>query len=301
EGYTFNGWNPAVPQAMPAGDMTCVAQWQINRYTISFDSQGGSEVDSITQDYDTAVVAPADPSKEGYTFNGWNPAVPQTMPAGDTICVAQWTANPYTVNFDANGGTSSLSEQTYSFGVAFADLPTASRPDYSFSGWWTSPDGGTQITGDTIVPVLAPGYTLYAHWELLPDHYITTISLHAGWNLIHAKLNFTETSQKKLREKRAMTLSKKGNFYVFCEQLSPPEACWVFAPADEAITLIGTSPENVDFEASLRSGWNFVAPLEDWSLIGSKAVIAWEWDGHFFYPTDSLRGGFGYFLYWLGD
>ena len=80
---------------MPAENTTCVAQWTINQYTISFNSNGGSEVSSITQDYNSAVIAPADPTREGYTFAGWSPAVPSTMPAENTECVAQWTENVF--------------------------------------------------------------------------------------------------------------------------------------------------------------------------------------------------------------
>lgn len=71
EGYTFHGWVPAVPSVMPAGNVECVAQWTINQYTIIFNSNGGSDVTSITQDYNTTITAPADPIREGYTFGGW--------------------------------------------------------------------------------------------------------------------------------------------------------------------------------------------------------------------------------------
>ncbi len=76
---------------MPAGDLTVVAQWNVNAYTITFDSAGGSAVAPITQDYGTAVIAPADPTRDGYIFAGWQPALPATMPAGDLTVVAQWT------------------------------------------------------------------------------------------------------------------------------------------------------------------------------------------------------------------
>ncbi|MDD3523238.1 MAG: leucine-rich repeat protein [Candidatus Cloacimonetes bacterium] len=298
--HTFAGWNPAVPDTMPSTNTTVVAQWTINQYTISFDANGGSEVAAITQDYNTAVTAPVDPTRDGYTFTGWSPPIPVTIPAENTTCVAQWTVNQYTVTFDANGGTSSLSEQTYNVGVAYAELPTASRPDYTFSGWWTSPAGGQQITVDTLVPLPTSGHTLYAHWDILPDHHSITVPLHAGWNLICAKLNLTDASQQKLRGKMAMKLSQVDNSYVLCDKLSVPDACWVFAPDEEEITLVGTSPEDFDFEAGLQPGWNFVGPLEDWSLVGSGA-IAWGWNGERFYPTNILRAGHGYYLYWPGD
>ncbi len=97
EGYTFIGWYKgeekwnfadAVTEAM-----TLTAKWQLNQYTITFDTAGGSEVPSITQDYGTAITPPAAPTKTGYTFAGWDKTIPSTMPAGDMIITARWTEN----------------------------------------------------------------------------------------------------------------------------------------------------------------------------------------------------------------
>ncbi len=75
---------------MPLGGAALTAQWTINPYTITFDSDGGSPVADITQDYGTPITAPADPTKPGYTFAGWNPALPATMPLGGAALTAQW-------------------------------------------------------------------------------------------------------------------------------------------------------------------------------------------------------------------
>ena len=90
EGYTFIGWDKAIPTTMPAENMTVTAQWEINQYTITFDTAGGSEIAPITQDYDTAITAPADPTREGYTFIGWDKAIPTTMPAENITLKARW-------------------------------------------------------------------------------------------------------------------------------------------------------------------------------------------------------------------
>ena len=73
-------------------------------YTLTFDTNGGSTIAPITQDYGTAITAPADPTKTGYTFAGWTPAIPATMPAENMTIKAQWRYN--------GGGSSGYSYYT---------------------------------------------------------------------------------------------------------------------------------------------------------------------------------------------
>jgi uncharacterized repeat protein (TIGR03803 family) len=81
-------------------------------YTITFDSAGGSAVADIIQGYGTAITSPADPTKAGYTFAGWSPAVPGTMPEGGATLIAQWTTNGGSVI--SGGGSSICATVTYS-------------------------------------------------------------------------------------------------------------------------------------------------------------------------------------------
>ena len=103
-GYTFAGWTPAIPATMPAENMTIKAKWTVNQYTLTFDTNGGSTIAPITQDYGTAITTPADPTKTGYTFAGWTPEIPATMPAENLTVTAQWRYN--------SGGSSGYSYYT---------------------------------------------------------------------------------------------------------------------------------------------------------------------------------------------
>ncbi len=125
EGYTFMGWDKEIPTTMPAENMTITAQWRINQYTVTFDTDGGSAVASITQDYGTAITAPADPTREGYTFMGWDKKIPTTMPAGDMTITAKWKDSEKPtgeIKISENSWKSFLNNIT--FGLFFKDTQT---------------------------------------------------------------------------------------------------------------------------------------------------------------------------------
>ena len=99
-GYTFTGWtgsNGSTPQTSvnipngSTGNKTYTANWTLNQYTITCDTQGGSEISAITQDYGSAITAPDNPTKTGgYVFAGWSREIPATMPAENLTITALW-------------------------------------------------------------------------------------------------------------------------------------------------------------------------------------------------------------------
>ena len=134
KGYTFKGWDKEIPKTMPAENITVKAQWKINQYTIAFDTNGGSEIAPITQDYGTEITAPADPTRKGYTFKGWDKEIPETMPAGNITVKAQWEINQYTITFDTNGG-SEIAPITQDYGTEITAPDKPTRKGYTFKGW----------------------------------------------------------------------------------------------------------------------------------------------------------------------
>ena len=134
KGYTFKGWDKEIPKTMPAENITVKAQWEINQYTITFDTNGGSEIAPITQDYGTKITAPDNPTRKGYTFKGWDKEIPETMPAENITVKAQWKINQYTITFDTNGG-SEIAPITQDYGTKITAPDNPTRKGYTFKGW----------------------------------------------------------------------------------------------------------------------------------------------------------------------
>ena len=98
-GYTFKGWydnegltgSPVTAiGGTETGNKEYWAKWEINQYTITVKPENGKADITITQDYGTAITAPADPTREGYTFIGWDIEIPTTMPAENITLKARW-------------------------------------------------------------------------------------------------------------------------------------------------------------------------------------------------------------------
>ena len=167
KGYTFKGWDKEIPKTMPAENMTVKAQWEINQYTITFDTNGGSEIAPITQDYGTEITAPDNPTRKGYTFKGWDKEIPETMPAENITVKAQWEINQYTIAFDTNGG-SEIAPITQDYGTEITAPDNPTRKGYTFKGW------------DKEIPETMPAenITVKAQWKI--NQYTITFDTNGG-------------------------------------------------------------------------------------------------------------------------
>ena len=170
QGYQFLGWKDKDADKL-VGIKSVVAQWTANKYKVSFNANGGTVTpDTMTVTYDSPYGELPTPTLEGYSFDGWyndngTPvgAKDVVTTADDHTLYAHWTANEYTVTFDAIGGTVKPKTKTVTYGETYGELPTPTLEGYRFEGWFTEKDVGTQVTKETVVTTAAD-HMLHAHW-----------------------------------------------------------------------------------------------------------------------------------------
>ncbi len=158
--------------------VVCEVQEELVIRTITFITNGGSEIPPASYPVGSVISKPADPVNTGYNFEGWYRDAELTqpfdftipMPNEDITLFAKWSGKEYTVTFDANEGTMPESDKTKTviYSQSYGTLPTPTKVGAYFKGWFTERTGGRQITSDTIVTI--PGnHTLYAQWGGKPQ------------------------------------------------------------------------------------------------------------------------------------
>lgn len=199
DGYEFTGWvdeqgNPAtIPTTMPDEEINLTATWEIKEITVTFDANGGkfaddSEEKDVTGEYGSEIEVPADPTREGFNFKGWNglPADGK-MPKEDITVTAEWEAvvKTYTLTIDAAGGKVEGQDKivkTLAEGEAIADVADPVREGYIFKGW------------DKEIPDTMPAndLTITATWEeeATPKHTVTYYLAKDG--VVYATKTFEE-------------------------------------------------------------------------------------------------------------
>ena len=179
-GYTLKGWNSrtsgdgfeATAETIVESSVTYYALWNVNNYSINYVLNDGVNNAQNPYNYNVASsdITLKAPNKSGNTFLGWtyegvtDPQLTVKIvkgSTGDKTFTANWSVNTYTATFDANGGQGGTTI-TAPFGQAFGSLPVPTRVGYTYLGWFTAADGGTQVSEQTTMP--GADTTYYAHW-----------------------------------------------------------------------------------------------------------------------------------------
>jgi len=180
EGHTFDGWYTDagltaafdIEHTPVTGATQLYAKWGTNGYTVTFNTNGGTEIDDQTVQYNTLVAAPVTTTREGHTFDGWykDPGLTAVFDITNTVITsatqlyAKWTINDYTVTFNTNGGTAIVS-QTVQYNALVVGPVTTTREGHTFNGWYT--DTGLTAAFD-IANTPVTGITLlYAKWDTI--------------------------------------------------------------------------------------------------------------------------------------
>ena len=147
---------------------TLYAKWAPNRNLVVFNTNGGTSIETKTVYSGNKVYEPFAPQKTGHTFDGWYKDSGLTTPYDfsaiiirDTTLYAKWTANTYTITFDANGGTLSYTTMTVTYGTR-VKLPTPTRPGYTFDCWV---DDDYYIFESSDIYNYTRDITLIAYWN----------------------------------------------------------------------------------------------------------------------------------------
>ena len=201
DGYQFEGWydskaggnkiDPNKIATLADENLTIYAHWKALDYTVTFDTNGGNPPDPASKKvtFDAKYGDLATVTRRGYTFVGWymgrdNSSQQVTKdsyvktPVNHTL-YAHWKPNVYTVTFNKNGSDKNPTPATkdVTYDATYGTLASISRTGYTFDGWWTEPDGGTQITASTKVQIIE-NQTLYAHWKA--NVYTVTFNANGG-------------------------------------------------------------------------------------------------------------------------
>ena len=173
--YTFlwwtwsNGYVPKIEVNIQSWtvkwNLEYVANWKINQYTITFDTDGWNEINQIKQDYNTDILVPNDPIKTWYSFDWWDQEIPIVMPAENITITASWKINQYKILFDTDGWNE-IDPIQLDYDLIIPNLPTPTKECNAFL-WW-----------DIELPERMPAHdiTLKAIWE-----YTCSRSSWGGW------------------------------------------------------------------------------------------------------------------------
>ena len=191
------------------GTVTFYAHWSANRYTVTFDEDGGSSVSDISNYTIESTISFPSTTKAGYDFVNWqvtradgnwtngatfNANTTTTDKYGNVTLTAQWDYHTYTVTLDPNGGEVSPTSIKVTYQSTYGSLPTPTRDGYVFKGWYTSATSGTQILSTTRY-TSTQNTTIFAQWQdTWANHASDALTSEDGYYLVSSEEDLARVS-----------------------------------------------------------------------------------------------------------
>ena len=149
------------------------AHWTAASYTITWDSNGGSLVSPYTRTYGSTIGTLPNTTRSGFSFDGWYTSITggtrlteSKTVTGTATYYAHWSGAPYTMHFNANGGTTPTASKTVYYMGEVGALPTATRSGFSFTGWYnTDYEWDVSKVEPTSIYNITKNISVSAHWS----------------------------------------------------------------------------------------------------------------------------------------
>ncbi|MBQ8982456.1 MAG: InlB B-repeat-containing protein [Lachnospiraceae bacterium] len=174
EHYTFTGWDKSFDNVTE--DLVVTAQYEINKYTVTFKDYDGAVLKTQNNvEYNTSATAPTDPTREGYTFTGWDKSF--TNITANTEVTAQYEINKYTVTFKDYNGNVLKTQENVEYNTSATAPAEPTRDGYTFTGWDKE---FTNITEDTTVTATYSINNYTVTWTNYDDSVLDTDTVNYG-------------------------------------------------------------------------------------------------------------------------
>ena len=223
----------------------------VEQGTLIFNTDGGSEIAPITQNVGTLITAPEAPVKEGYTFVGWEPELPATMPEGENYYTAQWQVNTYPITFFKDENMKNIVEyiQGQEYGSQIVPPNTPDSVGHNFLGWFMFNAEGALAAMPETMP--AHELSVFAQWE--PMSFVVTV-IGEGITVSNEYPNFGETV--------TITIEEKEDYAISGVLLSNQ----MFVPAVNGQVVI----ENVSYDFTVEAVYEplveFITPDQQYTM-----------------------------------
>ena len=317
EGYRFTGWS-ALPETMPNEEVVITSGWAKEKYTLSFNTDGGSTIEDMQVTFGEDIDVPANPTKTGYTFAGWDKEIPETTPDlgnnNDVITyTASWTINKYDITWNITGEGTYKTDSQVEYGTVIT-APAPVKQGYVFSGWegyeegMTMPDNALTFTG-AWAPATDTAYIVNIHTMGVDGQYVTETQNLTGTTKETATAEFTVAEGFELgansvtsgeiaadgslvldvylnRKTVTITFDSNGGSAVApITQLYGTSVTAPAAPTLAGYTFGGWTPDGVP--ATMPSA--NVTLVAQWTI--NKYDITWEIDGETYKTDEGVEYG----------